>query len=91
VFLLRWIMYACAFIVGIGLLSIALGGMNEMFDLGIWQDDYPGIFSQRETEQGNLESEPVSYGTFAGEAGILVGIATVIGAPLHYFLGDRAF
>jgi hypothetical protein len=48
VFILRWIVYACAFVVGIGLPSIVLGGLNELFAWGIWEDDYPGIFTRDE-------------------------------------------
>jgi hypothetical protein len=45
-----------------------VGGLNELFDWGIWKDDYPGIFSQKEeTPGGRLVSEPVSYGTYAKE------------------------
>lgn len=87
-FILRGIMYLCALITALGLLSIALGGLNELFDLGIWDNDYPGIFSQTEGSEGQTISEPVSYGTFAKEAGILVGIAILVGTPLFYFFGE---
>lgn len=69
-------MAACIF-------GLILGAANELFNLGIWHNDYPGIFSQSEDKSGAIHSDPVSFGTWAWQAAAMLGIATVIGTILH--------
>ena len=38
-----------------------LGTFNEIFGLGIWNDDYPGLGTEPD---GTFGSVPVSYGKF---------------------------
>jgi hypothetical protein len=68
----------CAFVFVVGLLSLILGGANELFDLGIWEDDYPVVGERNDT----VESVSGDFGEFALQFGLLTVVAGILGTAL---------
>ncbi len=52
------------FLFGIGILSLILATVNQIFGLGIWHNDYPGLGNKPD---GTVGSVPVHYGKFVWE------------------------
>jgi hypothetical protein len=84
----RFLLKVCAFFFAAGLLSLALGTLNEVFGLGIWHSDYPGIFTFNEEGQ-RVQQEPVGYGQFMLEFGAVTLGALLLGAFIQWRLHVR--
>ena len=83
---MRFLMKVCAFFFVVGLLSIALASLNELFNLGIWHGDYPVLGTDK---SGASTTIPGSYGKFMVQFTIIVVASGVLGSILWAFVGDE--
>ena len=84
---MRLVMNVCSFFVGIALLSLILGTLNEVFNLGIWNNDYPVLGTDEETD--SVTTVPGSYGEFVVLFGIVMVVSGVIGTLLYVNLDEE--
>jgi len=85
----RFIMKVCAFFFSIGLLGLAIGVANELFNLGIFNDDYPVIdFSASGNESSTVAG---TFGEYAKQTGLMVLAAGFLGAILLYYVGEEEY
>jgi hypothetical protein len=82
----RWIAGLCGLLVAFGIFGLLIGGADELFNLGIFNNDYPVL-----TEDEATGSKPVpgTFGEYAKQTAIIVGICAVIGSVLWWFFGDE--
>lgn len=59
------------FLLAVSILSLILGTLNEVFGLGVWNDDYPGLGTD---EEGSFGTVPVGFGKFVWQFA-LMGLA----------------
>lgn len=86
----RFLLKVCAFFFVAGLLSLALGTLNEIFGLGIWHSGgYPGIFTFNEKAGQGVQQEPVGYGQFMLEFGAVTLGALLLGVFFQWRLRIR--
>lgn len=52
----------------LGILSLILGTVNQIFGLGIWHNDYPGLGTKSD---GSVGTVPVGYGKFMWEFALM--------------------
>jgi hypothetical protein len=82
IWLLRGMMKVCAFMFGLGLIALAIAAANELFGLGIFNDDYPVI------DFGGSGPKPGTFGEYVAQTGLITLIAGVVGTVLFYFVGE---
>jgi hypothetical protein len=86
----RFLLKVCAFFYVMGLLSLALGTLNEIFGLGIWHSGgYPGLFTFNEEAGQAMRQEPVGYGQFVLEFGAVTLGAMLLGTFIMWRLRIR--
>lgn len=87
---MRFLLKVCAFFFAVGLLSLALGTLNEVFGLGAWHSGgYPGVFTFDETAGHVVHQEPVGYGQFILEFGAVTLGAMLLGTFILWRLRLR--
>lgn len=81
---MRFLHRACLLFFGLGVLSLLIASVNELFSLGMFPDGYPA----GETNAAG-ESVGSSYGHFMLVGGIITLVALLLGSYLHYRLSRR--
>lgn len=86
--MLRFIMGLCGLVFAFGLFGLALGALNELFDFGIWNNDYP-IVDWDGGEGGSSATVPGTFGEYFRQTGLITLGAGALGAVLYWWLEER--